>query len=286
MFVAIATNFPRPKAKYDKIVQALSIANPNIRETIAPIVHAALKSGRYDIKKVAAIAVLMRLGSIDSIKAGPIIEAIKGTTNSDQLRALAPAFEAIAAQLKPDEARALVGPIIEAIKGTANPDQLSALAPALAAIAVQLKPAEARALAGPIIEAIKETTDFGQTGALGQALAAIAAQLKPAEARALAGPIIEAIKPESYNGIEALAALADRLSWPERLQLFASALKYPAVYGNSRDGLIDKIKKHPTAKTIRPPGDFWAVVEWLKGQPGIDLTRLPERMRAADHSTS
>jgi hypothetical protein len=151
---------------------------------------------------------------------------------------------------------------------------------------VQLKPAEARALAGPIIEAIKETTDFGQTGALGQALAAIAAQLKPAEARALAGPIIEAIKPESYNGIEALAALADRLSWPERLQLFASALKYPAVYGNSRDGLIDKIKKHPTAKTIRPPGDFWAVVEWLKGQPGIDLTRLPERMRAADHSTS
>jgi hypothetical protein len=33
------------------------------------------------------------------------------------------------------------------------------------------------------------------------------------------------------------------------------------------------------ADTIKPPGDFWAVVEWLNAQPGIDLTRPPERMK-------
>jgi len=82
--------------------------------------------------------------------------------------------------------------------------------------------------------------------------------------------------------IEAFATVAEQLPSPERLKLLASILKYPTVYGDARDQLIKQIKKHPAANTIKPPGDIWAVAEWLKGQPGVDFTRPPERMKAAN----
>src|SRR5262249_51115999 len=142
----------------DFVVQALTIANLNIRETAASIIDQALKDAGYDnIKRIAAIAVSTRLGRLGDVKSNALIEAIKGTRNSDQLSALAQAFAAIAPQLKPEEARALAGPLIEVIKGTRNLDQLIALARAFAAIVPQLKPEEARALAGPLIEVIKRT---------------------------------------------------------------------------------------------------------------------------------
>ena len=210
---------------------------------------------------------------------GALVEAVKGMRDYDQSRALA----AIAPQLKPEDARAFTGLLIEQIKQTRESHQLAALAQAFAAIAPQLKPEDARAFIGPLIEAIKETGGLLQPLAVENAIIAIAPQLKPDEARAFTGPFIEAMEQQTpyFYTIDAFAAVAEQLPWPERLKLLASALKFPTVYGHARDELIKQIKKHPAATAIKPPGDFWAVAEWLKAQPGLDFGRPPERMKTA-----
>ncbi len=210
---------------------------------------------------------------------GALVEAVKGMRDYDQSRALA----AIAPQLKPEDARAFTGLLIEQIKQTRESHQLAALAQAFAAIAPQLKPEDARAFIGPLIEAIKETGGLLQPLAVENAIIAIAPQLKPDEARAFTGPFIEAMEQQTpyFYTIDAFAAVAEQLPWPERLKLLASALKFPTVYAHARDELIKQIKKHPAATAIKPPGDFWAVAEWLKAQPGLDFGRPPERMKTA-----
>jgi hypothetical protein len=267
---------------------------------------------------IAAIAPQLKPEEARAL-AGPLIEAIKGTRDSDQLSALAQAFAAIAPQLKPEEARALTGPLVEAVREARGSDQLSVLAQAIAiapqlkpeeaqaltgpaieaikgardvfelsdlgaafaAIVQQLKPEDVHALTGPLIATIKGMKNSEQLRALAQAIAAAAPQLRPDVARALTGALtgaMERLVPDDKT-IAAFAAVAEQLSWPERLKLLASALKFPTVYGGARDELIKQIKKHPAASTIKPPGDFWAVVEWLKAQPGIDLARPPERTK-------
>src|SRR5260370_647791 len=238
----------------DFVVQALTIANPSIRETAAPIVEAALKGGRYDdIKKIAAIAVSTGLGRLENVKADAIIEAINRTTDSNQRRVLAQAIAAIAPQLKPEEARALADPLIEAIKETGDFGESHALAQAFAAIAPQLKPEEARALAGPLIEAIKETGDSGALRALAQAFAAIAPQLKPEEARVLAGPLIPVIKGTGDPGpfpalAPAFAAIAPQLK-PEEAHALTGAL-VEAVEG--RRGYDQSQALAPIAAQLQP----------------------------------
>jgi hypothetical protein len=112
------------------------------------------------------------------------------------------------------------------------------------------------------------------------AVAALAPRLEPADARALAGTIVEAMQ-RGWAVDElasALVALARRLpSSEERLNLFISALKYPTVYDEAQDVLIESIKGDSEAKAIKSPGDVWAVVKWLKVKPGIDLTTPPQR---------
>jgi hypothetical protein len=236
---------------------------------------------------VAAIAAQLKPDDARALTS-TLIEAIKGTSPPNELRALARAIAAIAPQLKPDDARALTSPLIEAIKGTTNSYQLSVVAQAFAAIAPQLKPDDARALTstltGRLIEAIKGTTDSYQLSALAEAFAAIAPQLKPDDASALTSTLTEVMEQllPDVKTIEAFAAAAEQLPWPERLKLLAFVLKYPTVYGDARDELIKQIKKHPAANTIKPPGDFWAVVEWLWAQSGIDLARPPERTKTAN----
>jgi hypothetical protein len=124
-----------------------------------------------------------------------------------------------------------------------------------------------------------------QRGALEQAVVLVAPHLNLEEVRALTSQITIQIVDEkqreaTFDAAKALASLAQRVPWPERLNLLVSVLKYPTIYGNARDVLVRAAKEHPEAKAVKPPGDVWAVVEWLKTQRGIDLTTPPQRTRA------
>jgi hypothetical protein len=278
-------DFGDPYALAAISVIALQLKPEEAHEFIGPLVEAIIagkdSNQLSDLTRAfAAIAPQLKPDEMRALT-GPLFDSIKGGKDSNQLSALAQAITAIAPQLKPDQARALTGPLIEAIKGTVVFYQQPALAQAIAAIVQQLKPEEARALAGPVSEAIRGTRNSDQLSTLAQVTIAIAPQLKPDEARALTGALTEEMDrllPDD-KVIEAFAALAEQLPSPERLKLLASALKYPTVHGAARDEVIKQIKKYPAAKTIKPPGNFWAVVEWLNGQPDIDLTRPPERAK-------
>jgi hypothetical protein len=240
---------------------------------------------RRAFSQTKALAALMpRLKPEDAYAlARPIVEAIKGTKDNFRLRVLTQAFPVLMPRLKPEDAYALARPIIEAIKDAKDSDQFGALAQSLAALVPQLKPEDARTIAGPIVETMTSAKDPDQLGALAPTFVAIAPQVKLEDARAFTGVMMEAagqvVVPSKT--VEAIAALARQLPWPERLKLFVSALKYPTIYDKSRDVLITAIKEHPAAKTIASSGDIWAVIEWLKTQPGIDLTAPPQRTKTA-----
>lgn len=287
---------------------------------------AGLKSAA-DIDQLIALAPVLagmanRLKAEDArALAGPIVEAMRATTIRDQLKALVQALAAMAPLLRAQDANAVAVQIIEAIRATRHPLQLSALADglasmkpkaedagwltaqiidairqarnsaqvgalvqALAAMAPRLKPEDARALAATSIAALKQldVLNTGQFFALAKAIPAIAPQFAPEDAHAFADAVLEIMENKHDPGLtDALVALARHRPWPERLDLFVSALKYPTVYEAPRAVLVKGIKEHPDAGSIKPPGDVWAVVEWLKlKHPGVDLTTPPERVKA------
>jgi hypothetical protein len=134
---------------------------------------------------------------------------------------------------------------------------------------------------------LKETKTPGEFSALAPVIAAVALQLKPEDVRSFTELMSEAMEQltdkEETELVKALVALAKQLAWPDRLKLFVSALKFPTVYGSSRDVLIDAIKEYPEAKTIKSSGDVWEVIGWLKTQKDIDLKTPPQRAKAAIH---
>jgi len=198
-----------------------------------------------------------------------------------RLGPLAQAFSDLASHLNPVEVRALTGPIVEEIKRTPNPERLATLAQIVLALVPHLNPKDVRALTGPIVAATKHMADYYSLDYLAPEVAALAPHLIPEEVRALTGLIIDEMqRGATFNTANTLAALAEQLPWLERLSLLVSVLKYPTIYGDSREVLVEAAKEHPEAKTIKQPRDIWAVVEWLKTQPGIDLTTPPQRMRA------
>ncbi|MEA2884281.1 MAG: hypothetical protein QOH32_3537 [Bradyrhizobium sp.] len=192
------------------------------------------------------------------------------------------AFGALASRLYPEDAYAVGRPIVARLKDTIDRDSIRIFA----SLAPQMKSENLKTLADLIVEVAKNAKTTGQLSALGSALAAVAPQLKPEDARTCAGLMMEAMEQmvddDMVEAAKSTVALARQLPWPERLKLLASLLKYPNVYGKSRDVLITAIKEHPEARNIQPPGDIWATVEWLKPRRDIDLDTPPRRAKTAN----
>jgi hypothetical protein len=231
----------------DLATHALMNVNPNIREMVMPIVDASLKHKPYDVTTIAASAVALRSGKIDSIVPGQIFEAIKNTKDDDQLRTLMEVHKAVASRLTPEEAYALANQIIDGIKGTPISSQTDGFIKALEVVARQLKPEDAYALARPIAEAIKNTA----TSPLVQTLRVRAAQLKPEDAYALALPTVDAIKATTNSGqvellLQALTAEAPRLK-PED----AYVLARPIVEASSKGTPDPKLQREIAVIALR-----------------------------------
>jgi len=134
-----------------------------------------------------------------------------------------------------------------------------------------------------MVEAIKGAKASDQLRTLAQAFVALAPQLNVEDAHILSDAILKAMQDgiSVQRTAELFVSLVRRLPWPERLNLFVAALKYPTVYGDSQSVVIMPIKEYLEANGTKPPNDTWAIIEWLKSQQGIDLTIPPQRTKAA-----
>ena len=150
---------------------------------------------------------------------GPVLDAIEGTTDPDQLVDLSEAVKALAAQLDGAQAQAVLGPVLDAIQGTTDPYQLWVLTKAVQALPVQLDAVQAQAALGPVLDAIRVrgTNEPGALRELEEAVQqALAGELDAAQAQAVLGQIA-AIKgktdPRALQVLmAALQALAGKLS--------------------------------------------------------------------------
>jgi hypothetical protein len=155
-------------------------------------------------------------------------------------------------------------------------------ADAITAISSKLQADDAKKLAIEIFSSLKagREEDFGAIDLL-PALAAIATQLAPQDARELiehTDYLLQDIGSPYLVG--ALVAMAQHIPWSDRLIRYSSVLKYPLVYGVGRNILLNAIKEHPDAASIKSSGDFWAVLEWLSRTQGVDLVTPPQRTSA------
>jgi hypothetical protein len=211
-----------------------------------------------------------------------IVEAITGPTDFYALSGyVATALAPIAPQLRAEDADALTGQIVESMRDLSMDEfRVALLFEALAATARQVRAENAGALISGFEAWLNSyTSDEEKLGPAVGVFVAVVPRLDTEGARALTDKALEVMEYSSNIHIAGtlLVALARRLTWPERLRLIASALKYPTVYDLPRDVLVRAIKEHPEAKTIRAPGDVWAVVEWLKDRPEVDLATPPQR---------
>ncbi len=105
---------------------------------------------------------------------GPVLDAIRQTTDPDQLQALAQAVQTLGPN-SPEQAQAALGPVLDAIRQTTDPDQLQALAQAVQTLGPT--PEQAQAALGPVLDAIRQTTDPDQLQALAQAVQTLGPKL-------------------------------------------------------------------------------------------------------------
>ena len=170
--------------------------------------------------------------SIDDIERllDPVLDAIRKTTDPDQLQALAQAVQTLGPS-SPEQAQAALGPVLDAIRQTTDLYQLQALAQAVQTLgpssppsrprppsdpsstpsaqttdpyqlqalaqAVQTlgpTPEQAQAALGPVLDAIRKTTDPDQLQALAQAVQTLGPKLTPEQAQAALGPVLDAIR--------------------------------------------------------------------------------------------
>jgi len=206
------------------VVHALENIDPRIRDSVMSSVDALLKNDPYTVTTFAAAAVALRSGKIESIKAGPIFEAIEKTSDDDQLKALIQVHDAVAARLKPEDAYAVASQIVEAFKRITITSQIRTFVRTLEPVASGLKPEDAYALARPIVDAMKS----GTTLTLVQALPAIAPQLRPEDAYALGNQITEAIRSQIVEAIKGTESQLNALA--KALETVAPQLKPEDAY--------------------------------------------------------
>jgi hypothetical protein len=212
-------------------------------------------------------------------------------------------MEALAGKLTDRQAQAALGPVLDAIKTTSDPDQLMALAQAVQALAGKLTDRQAQAALGPVLDAIKTTSDPDQLMALAHAVQALAGKLST-DAKVICLPISRSGLASARTDEEALAwaAAMEALLTPQPSKDYVAALleaiRYPtaalrmqrdteASQVGATDYLLGKLRdRFPEEKQLGS-GDLPAVVEWVAGPPfGIDLSTPLKRPPALSEAAA
>jgi hypothetical protein len=165
----------------DLTIHALIGINARIRDSVMSIIEPSLRSESYSVPIIAAAAIALRSGKVDRIRPSAIVDAVKTTKDTDQLRSLMDAVKAIAPALKPEQAYAIAGSIVDSLKGSANANLLQVIQ----TISPQLKPEDAYALARPIVDTLKGTTNLKTATSPLEVLRTIVPQLKSEDAYSL-----------------------------------------------------------------------------------------------------
>ena len=124
---------------------------------------------------------------------GPVLDAIRQTTDPYSLQALAKAVQTLGPKLAPEQAQAALGPVLDAIRQTTNYDLIQALAKAVQSLGPT--PEQAQAALGPVLDAIRQTTDRYQLQALAQAVQSVGPKLAQSSTEILRTMLAAAVEP-------------------------------------------------------------------------------------------
>jgi hypothetical protein len=144
--------------------------------------------------------------------AAALVQALKGTKDSNTLAELAKGLSAVVSRMDPPEAATLT----QAIRDSKDGPALYWLAEGLSSVAGRLEPKEAAHAAAALTQAIKDAKHPGALHTLGKGLSAVAAHLRPTEAAHAAAALAQAIRDTNDPGIlwtlaEGLSAVAARV---------------------------------------------------------------------------
>ncbi|MFZ1425891.1 MAG: TIR domain-containing protein [Geminicoccaceae bacterium] len=147
---------------------------------------------------------------------GPVLDAIRQSTDLGQIAVLAEAVRTIGAM--PEQAQAALGPVLDAIRQTTNPHQLQALVEAVQAFGPKLTPEQAQAALGPVLDAFRQTTDSYNLLAMAQAVQTLGAA--PEQAQAALGLVLDAFRQttDSHNLLAMAQAVQTLGVTPEQAQ--------------------------------------------------------------------
>jgi hypothetical protein len=190
-------------------------------------------------------------------------------------------------KLSTEDVHSTASAVFDATRKVRGHAQLDPLALAFGVLVPQLNAEDAASLAQAVVEALKGATDSDQLNALAREFTALVPRLKIEDARSFLRPIMELMQTQ-LSGTDvglanALAALCNHLAWSEQAGILVAALKYPTVYGESRSVLVKAIAARPEATNVNSSNNGWELAEWLKTQPGIDLSTPPQRTRSTVH---
>ena len=138
---------------------------------------------------------------------GPVLQALKDTTDPNTLLALAKAVRTIPAQATSQQAKAALGSVLAGFARTRDPYALQALAAATQELGVQLSPEQGEAALAPVLERFADTNDPYALRALATAARSVSAQLISEHAQAALAPILSGFT--HTNDPYALQALAE-----------------------------------------------------------------------------
>jgi hypothetical protein len=155
---------------------------------------------------------------------GPILEAIKGTTEPGELRALAEALRMLPMQPDSEQTQVALGHVLDVLKTTEDPDAVAALSRAVQELPVALAPEKAGIVLGRSLKALLDATDPDLLRLLVEPIPGLADKLPPDYAIEGLAELIEAearstdsSAPKARIKVQAGRALADRLG-PEQVE--------------------------------------------------------------------
>ena len=252
----------------------LSITNDrDLNKLILKSYVAALKE-TTDSRALSALAdALGALGEkldAKSATAGAeqIVTAMQVTTNVRTLSFLLSVLGGLGEKLDAKSATAVAEQIVTAMQATASSTALSYLEPALGALGETLDAKSATAVAEQIVTAMQATTDIFVLRALADALGGLGEKLDTKSATAGAEQFVAAM--QATTNSDALSSLWDALgALAGKLDddNLLSILKSVVCVGETRKIILDTVKERAKGEA---DVDVWMAVKWAEAQ-GVDV---------------
>jgi hypothetical protein len=158
-----------------------------------------------------------------------ILTTVESLTDQKDLELIAPAVQALAGKLSPNQLPAILAPV-RADLVTASGFKLKALCEVVEVLAWKLTPDEAHSTTPAVLRALSNTTDPDEDRLLGRALKALVEKVMPEQAPATLGQILEFFRTtddvdQRQALIDAIRVLAGKLTNEQAHPAFEAVLK-------------------------------------------------------------